>query len=59
MSTLAYYFSGLLSGISITSFFMGKEMYKMYVKNKIQNKQLKRMGDLKKEIEESVETDNL
>lgn len=44
-----YYLAGLLSGISIASFFIGKELYKFYIKNKVQKKQLERMDKLNKQ----------
>lgn len=43
---IMYYLAGLLSGISIASFFIGKELYKLYKKNKIQKKQIERMEEL-------------
>lgn len=58
---LTYYIAGLLSGISVASFFTGKELYRYYIKNKVQEKQLKRMLKLNDKIKksflaESVET---
>ena len=38
---------GLLSGLSIASFFIGKELYRYYIRNKIQNKQIERLKLLK------------
>ena len=37
---ITYYFAGLLSGISLASFFIGKELYRFYIKNKVQKKQV-------------------
>jgi hypothetical protein len=45
---LLNYILGLLSGFAIASFFIGKELYKYYLKNKIQSKQLERLKRLKK-----------
>jgi uncharacterized membrane protein YciS (DUF1049 family) len=58
-----YYVAGLLSGVSIAGFFIGKELYRYYVKSKIQEKQLRRMLKLNDKIKksflvESVETPN-
>lgn len=52
---ITYYLAGLLSGISIASFFIGKELYKFYIKNKVQKKQLERMDKLNKQIKKSIE----
>jgi hypothetical protein len=40
---VTYYLAGLLSGVSVASFFIGKELYHYYVQSKVQQKQLKRM----------------
>jgi uncharacterized membrane protein YciS (DUF1049 family) len=58
-----YYVAGLLSGVSIAGFFIGKELYRYYVKSKVQEKQLRRMLKLNDKIKksfivESVETPN-
>ncbi len=45
---LVTYLLGFLSGIAIASFFIGKELYRFYVKNKVQGKQLERLRRLKK-----------
>ena len=45
---LLNYFLGLISGIAIASFFIGKELYRFYVKNKVQAKQIERLQLLKK-----------
>ncbi len=34
---------GILSGFSIATFFIGKELYRYYLRNKIQNKQIERL----------------
>ncbi|TRX15881.1 hypothetical protein [Flavobacterium franklandianum] len=52
---ITYYLAGLLSGISIASFFIGKELYKYYVKDKIQKKQLERMEKLNKQIKKTFD----
>jgi hypothetical protein len=40
----------VLTGVSAASFFIGKELYRYYIKNKIQKKQLDRMGKLNKKM---------
>ncbi|MEY3498697.1 MAG: hypothetical protein RL308_366 [Bacteroidota bacterium] len=55
---ITYYFAGLLSGISLASFFIGKELYRFYIKNKIQKKQLDRMDRLHSKIKSSIEFEN-
>lgn len=50
---ITYFLAGLLSGISVASFFIGKELYRFYVKNKIQKKQLDRMAKLNDKIKKS------
>ncbi|TDD95075.1 hypothetical protein [Flavobacterium cellulosilyticum] len=50
---ITYYLAGLLSGICVASFFIGKELYKFYIKNKIQKKQLDRMAKLNDKIKKS------
>ena len=52
---LTYYLAGVLSGLSIASFFIGKELYRFYIKNKVQTKQLERMGKLNKQIKNATE----
>lgn len=61
---ITYYFIGLLTGVSVTSFFIGKELYKYYIKYTIQQKQLNRILKLYDKIKkinnlESIETPNL
>jgi len=58
------YFIGLLTGVSITAFFIGKELYKYYTKYTIQQKQLNRILKLNDKIKkfknlDSIETPNL
>jgi hypothetical protein len=48
------YLLGLLSGIAIASFFFGKELYKYYIKNKVQNKQLERLKRLKRKTKKII-----
>lgn len=43
---VTYYAAGFLSGISIAGFFIGKELYRYYVKDKVQKKQLHRLSKL-------------
>lgn len=51
---ITYFLAGMLSGISIASFFIGKELYRFYLKNKIQKKQLDRMAKLNDKIKKSL-----
>lgn len=60
---ITYYFIGLLTGVSATAFFTGKELYKYYTKYTIQQKQLNRILKLNDKIKkfknlESVKTPN-
>ncbi|MES2545945.1 MAG: hypothetical protein V4548_13755 [Bacteroidota bacterium] len=55
---ITYFLAGLLSGISVASFFIGKELYRFYVKNKIQKKQLDRMAKLNDKIKKSFPLDS-
>jgi len=50
---VTYYLAGLLSGVSVASFFIGKELYRYYIKNKVQEKQLRRMLKLNDKIKKS------
>lgn len=59
------YFIGLLTGVSVTAFFIGKELYKYYTKYTIQQKQLDRILKLNDRIKkikiknmESIKTPN-
>jgi hypothetical protein len=52
---IIYFLIGALSGASVASFFIGKELYRYYVKNKVQIKQLDRMEKLNKQIKKSFE----
>lgn len=47
---ITYYLIGLLTGVSLTAFFIGKELYKYYTKFKIQQKQLDRILKLNDKI---------
>ncbi|WP_269227377.1 hypothetical protein [Flavobacterium eburneipallidum] len=55
------YFIGLLTGISVTTFIIGKELYKYYTKYTIQQKQLNRILKLNDKIQkkQSIKTTNL
>jgi len=58
---ITYYFIGLLTGVSVTTFFIGKELYKYYTKCTIQQKQLDRILKLNDKIKKfkdlnSIET---
>ena len=50
---LTYYLIGLLTGVSVSSFFIGKELYKYYTKYTIQQKQLERILKLNDKIKKS------
>jgi len=54
---ITYYLAGMLSGACIASFFIGKELYRYYIKNKVQKKQLERMGKLNKKMKGSFSLD--
>jgi hypothetical protein len=56
---VTYYLAGLLSGVSVTSFFIGKELYRYYIKNKVQEKQLGRMLKLNDKIKKSLLVESL
>ncbi len=47
---ITYYFIGLLTGVSVTTFFIGKEWYKYYTRYTIQQKQLDRILKLNDKI---------
>ncbi len=49
---ITYYLIGLLTGVSLTAFFIGKELYKYYTKFKIQQKQLNRILKLNDKIKD-------
>ena len=49
---ITYYLIGLLTGVSLTAFFIGKELYKYYYKFKIQQKQLNRILKLNDKIKD-------
>jgi hypothetical protein len=51
MDNLAYYFVGLLTGVSVTAYFIGKKWYKYYTKYNIQKKQLDRISKLNDNVE--------
>ena len=58
------YFIGVLTGVSVTTFFIGKEWYRYYTKYTIQQKQLDRVLKLNDKIKKlkslsTVETPNL
>ncbi len=52
---IVYYFSGVLSGATVTAYFFGKELYKFYIKNKIYEKKLIRIEKLNKKLERNIE----
>jgi len=58
------YLIGLLTGVSVTAFFIGKELYKYYTKYTIQQKQLDRILKLNDKIKKlkdfkTIKTPNL
>lgn len=54
---ITYYLAGLLSGVSVASFFIGKELYRYYIKNKVQEKKLNRLLKLNEKIKNSFPMD--
>jgi hypothetical protein len=54
---ITYYLAGLLSGVSFASFFIGKELYRYYVKNKVQEKKMSRLLKLNDKINKSFKID--
>ena len=50
---ITYYLAGLFSGVSVATFFIGKELYRYYIKNKVQEKQLRRMLKLNDKIKKT------
>lgn len=55
---ITYYLAGLISGLSVAAFFIGKELYRFYVKNKVQEKQLVRMDKLNTKLKKKLEIGN-
>jgi hypothetical protein len=57
---ITYYLVGFLTGVSIATFFVGKELYKFYMKYTVQKKQLDRMMKLYDKIKksETLKTDD-
>jgi hypothetical protein len=47
---ITYYFIGLLTGVSVSTFVIGKELYKYYTKYTIQQKQLNRILKLNDKV---------
>ena len=52
------YLIGLLTGVSVTAFFVGKEWYKYYTRYTIQKKQLDRILKLNDKIKNSKPVEN-
>lgn len=50
MDIIIYYVIGLFTGVSVTAFFIGKELYKYYTKSMIQQQQLDRILKFNEEI---------
>ena len=55
---MVYYFAGVLSGATIATYFLGKELYKVYIKNKVYEKKLVRMEKLNKKLQRNFEFEN-
>ncbi len=55
---ITYYLAGVLSGVSVASFFIGKELYRYYIKNKVQEKKLNRLLKLNEKIKNSLPMDS-
>lgn len=47
---ITYYLVGVLTGVSVSTFFVGKELYKYYTKYTVQRKQLERLLKLNDKI---------
>ena len=56
---ITYYFIGLLTGVSVSTFFIGKEWYKYYTKYTIQQKQLDRILKLNDKIQKETITNKI
>ena len=56
---ITYYFIGLLTGVSVSTFFIGKELYRYYTKYTIQQKQLNRILNLYDKIKKIKNLDTL
>jgi predicted metal-dependent RNase len=54
---ITYYLAGLVSGVAIASFFIGKELYRYYVKSKVQEKKMSRLLKLNDKINKSFKID--
>ncbi|TDD94693.1 hypothetical protein [Flavobacterium cellulosilyticum] len=50
---ITYYLVGLLTGVSVATFFVGKELYKYYMRYMVQRKQLERILKLNDKIKKS------
>ena len=51
MDYIAYYFICVLTGVSVTAYFIGKKWYKYYTKCNIQKKQLDRISKLNDNVD--------
>ena len=56
---ITYYFISLLTGVSVSTFFIGKELYRYYTKYTIQQKQLNRILKLYDKIKKIKNLDTL
>lgn len=64
MDIIIYYLIGLLTGVAVTAFFIGKELYKYYTKSIIQQNQLDRILKFNDEVNKfkilnAIESQNL
>jgi hypothetical protein len=55
---ITYYVAGLVSGISVASFFIGKELYRYYISDKVQKRQLDRLEKLNSKIKKSFDLEH-
>lgn len=51
MDNIAYYIVGVLTGVAVTAYFIGKKWYKYYTKCNIQKKQLDRIMKLNDNVD--------
>lgn len=51
---LIYFFSGMVAGVSASSYLIGKELYAYYIKNMLQEKQLMRLRKLNHQLSTKI-----
>ena len=54
-----YFLAGSISGISVASYFLGKELYRFYKKNIIQKKQLDHLHKLNEKMRIALNTQKI